>query len=107
MSLDVTLTRTQPTAVFDANITHNLGLMAEEAGIYQHLWHPEDLGITKAEQLIQTLRTGLELMKSDPDRFKKYDSPNGWGTFEQFVPWIENYLKACEEYPDADVSVGR
>ena len=25
-------------AVYEANITHNLGCMAEAAGIYQHLW---------------------------------------------------------------------
>lgn len=33
MSLDVTLTKTKPTEVFWANITHNLNKVAEKAGI--------------------------------------------------------------------------
>lgn len=107
MSLDVYLTRTQPTEVFEANITHNLGKMADEAGIYKHLWRPEELGITKAGELIEPLRAGLELMKSDPERFKKFEPENKWGTYKCFVPWIEAYLEACIQYPDADVRTSR
>ena len=107
MGLNVELTQVQPIVVFSANITHNLGSMAEEAGIYKYLWHPEELGITKAAQLIQPLREGLALMKSDPKRFKKFNSPNGWGMYKHFIPWMERYLDACGEYPNADISVGR
>jgi len=107
MSLDIYLSRVQETEVFDANITHNLNKMAKEAGIYQHLWRPDEIGITIAAQLIEPLTKGLALMKSDPKRFKKFNSPNGWGTYEDFVPWIECYIKACKEFPDATVSVSR
>lgn len=93
--------------VFSANITHNLGAMAKEAGIYKHLWRPEEIGITKAAQLIEPLRVGLALMKSDPPRFEKHNASNGWGLYEHFVPWIEKYLAACEQNPGADVSVWR
>lgn len=107
MSLDVYLEAVRKTEVYSANITHNLNEMADEAGIYYCLWRPEEIGITKAEQLIEPLKNGLKLMKDDPERFKKFDADNGWGTYEQFIPWIENYLKACEENPDAEVSVWR
>lgn len=107
MSLDVYLTRVQPCEVFRSNITHNLGKMAEEAGIYQHMWRPEEIGITKAHQLIEPLRNGLALLRSDPARFEKFNSPNGWGLYVHFVPFVEKYLQACEEYPDADVSASR
>lgn len=93
--------------VFDANITHNLTGMAEEAGIYQHLWHPEDIGITRAWQLIEPLRIGIALMKVERLRFKKHDAINGWGTYDNFVPWVEEYLAACERTPEAYVSVSR
>jgi hypothetical protein len=43
----------------------------------------------------------------DPERFEVYDSPNGWGLYEHFVPFVEAYLEACEKYPDAEVSVSR
>lgn len=107
MSLDVTLTAVRPTCVYDANITHNLTAMAEEAGIYMHLWRPEEIGITKAEQLIEPLTEGLALMKADPERFRKHNAPNGWGMYHHFVPWIEKYLAACIENPDAEVRVSR
>ena len=90
-----------------ANITHNLGGMAEAAGIYYHLWRPEEIGITKAKQLIEPLTKGLEKMKADPDHFKQFDASNGWGTYADFVPWIQQYLDACIEYPDAEISVSR
>lgn len=92
---------------FSANITHNLGDMADAAGIYKHLWRPDEIGITKAAQLIEPLRVGLALMKDDPKRFKKFDAKNGWGLYVHFIPWIENYLAACESYPDATIEVSR
>ncbi len=100
-------TRKETERFYSANITHNLNRMAEEAGIYKHLWRPEEIGITKASQLIEPLSAGLALLKSDPKRFEKHNSPNGWGLYEHFVPFVEEYLAACEKNPDASVSVSR
>jgi hypothetical protein len=107
MSLDVTLTAVRPTTVYDSNITHNLGRMADEAGIYQHLWRPEEIGITTAAQLIEPLSAGLALLRSDPAHFRAFNAPNGWGLYEHFVAFVEQYLDACRENPDATVSVSR
>ena len=114
MSLDVTLTSPRcPTCghpeyeYFSANITHNLGKMAEEAGVYKACWRPEEVGITKAAQLIEPLRNGIAQMKADPARFEKHNAPNGWGLYEHFLPWLERYLAACEEHPEAEVNVSR
>lgn len=93
--------------VYSANITHNLVAMASEAGIYEHLWRPEEIGITKAAQLVDPLRAGLALMKSDPPRFEKHNAKNRWGIYEDFVPWVEQYLAACEANPTANVRVSR
>ncbi len=107
MSLDVTLTAIRPTEVFSANITHNLGEMAKAAGIYEALWRPEEIGVTKAKDLIPRIRRGLKKLKSDPEKFKTMNPKNGWGSYDVFVPWIEKYLKACEENPDAEISADR
>lgn len=107
MSLDVYLLKMRPATIYEANITHNLGKMAVAAGIYGHLWRPDENGITKAGQLIEPLRAGLALLESDPDRFEKFNSPNGWGMYAHFVPFVEKYLRACEDEPDADVRVSR
>lgn len=92
---------------YEANITHNLGKMAAEAGIYKHLWRPEEIGITKARELIAPLTDAIELMESDPPRFEKHNASNGWGLYENFVPFVRKYRDACTEYPDANVSVSR
>jgi hypothetical protein len=105
MSLDIYLTAIRPTEVFHANITHNLGRMANAAGFYEHLWHPKEEGITLAQHLIAPLSQGIALMKADPARYKAFDAPNGWGTYDDFVPWLEKLLQACQENPDADISV--
>ena len=107
MGLSVYLKAECLVEIYDNNITHNLGDMAEAAGIYSHLWRPEEIGITRAEQLIQPLTNGLKWLKDCPEHFKQYDSPNGWGTYKHFVPFVENYLKACEENPDALVEASR
>ena len=107
MSLDVRLTAARKTTIYEANITHNLGKMADAAGIYYHLWRPEEIGISRAGDLIEPLKNGLELLRSDPERFKGFDAPNGWGTYKHFVPFVAEYLLSCEANPDADISVSR
>ena len=93
--------------VFESNITHNLNKMAEQAGIYQHLWRPEEIDIRTARQLIDPLREGLHLLKSDPERFKALNPDNGWGSYGGLVEFVEKYLDACYQYPDASVETSR
>ena len=93
--------------VFWANITHNLGKMAAEAGIYECCWRPDELGIERARDLIGPLRDGLTKLRGDPGRYKAFDSPHGWGLYDNFVPWVERYLEACISHPDASVRVSR
>jgi len=107
MSLDVSLLERRPVEVYSANITHNLGRMAKEAGIYMHLWRPDELGITKAHQLIEPLRKGLDVLKAEPDRFKALNPPNGWGSYDGLVRFVEGYLAACIAKPEATVDVDR
>lgn len=107
MSLDVYLKAVRPVSIYDGNITHNLGPMAREAGIYTHLWRPDEIGITKAGELIQPLAHGLVLLTDEPERFKAHNPPNGWGSYEGLVRFVGAYLAACIEAPDADVEVSR
>lgn len=106
MSLDVSLYIGEE-CVYNANITHNLNKMADEAGIYLHLWRPEELNINKANQLIGPLTFGLEFLKSDPKHFEQFNASNGWGLYKHFVTWIESYLNACKENPDAEIQISR
>ena len=113
--------------LYSANITHNLGNMADAAGIYEALWRPhrliegynvseddhqaesefEDNVTILAEDIIEILERGLKDLRKRPKFFQKFDSSNGWGTYERFVPFVENYLNACKEFPKAIVKTDR
>lgn len=89
--------------VFETNITHNLNKMAEAAGIYEALWHPERLPSARAGDLIEPLTKGLMLLKLSPEYYSTFDALNGWGVYDDFVPFVEEYIKACREFPHATV----
>lgn len=63
--------------VYESNITHNLTVMAAEAGIHMYLWRPEEVGIEIAEQLINPLHQGLGLLESNPERFEELNPESG------------------------------
>lgn len=107
MGLDLHLEKMEMTSVYWGNITHNLTDIADAAGIYRVLWRPEESGINTAGDMIPHLEKGLALLKSEPDRFRKYDAPNGWGTYPDFVKFVEGVLNACYENRDAFVRASR
>ena len=92
---------------YSSNITHNLNKMASEAGIYEALWRPDEIGITKAAQLIEPLREGLAILTSDRLRFERLNPANGWGSYEGLVVFVRDYLRACQEYPESEVHASR
>ena len=109
MSLDVSLTKKilQDVTFVECNLTHNLGLMAKEAGLYDYLWGPEELGINKAHQLIEPLKQGLSRLLTDPEKYKLLNPPNGWGNYDNLVSFVGSYLEACVQNPDGDIRVSR
>lgn len=87
------------------NITSNVADMAEEADIYAALCMPELCGFKFAAEIIGTLEVGIKMLKEQPERFDVYNDKNGWGTREQFVEFLEEYLQACRTYPTAEIAV--
>ncbi len=107
MGLDVYLI--DPTATYKEDVgclygggtTHNLGEMARAVGLYEVLWHPERKGYKVAGHIIKPLEKGLKKLKDNPKEMRRYESPNGWGTYPDFVKFVESYLEACKKYPEA------
>lgn len=97
----------ETTEVYDANITHNLGSMAQKADLYTALWRPDEQGWTTAKDITGMLERGLKRLKKDPEGFKKLNPENGWGSYEGLVEFVENYLAACKQYPNAKIEVSR
>jgi hypothetical protein len=106
MSLDVYLYHTEDGRgeLHWGNITHNLTGMAYAVGLYKPLWHPEDINVSKAKDLIQLLEMGLmKLHGLDKKTIEENTPENGWGSYEGLVLFVENYLDACREFPNAYV----
>lgn len=89
------------------NITHNLNKMAQEVGLYEVLWHPEELGITFASQMILPLEKGLKELEANPKKYRTLDPPKGLGSYEDLVGFCKSVLQKCHEYPDAVIEAGR
>lgn len=106
MSLDVHLSLDN-IEVFESNITHNLGGMAAACGVYYACWRPEEINCKKAKHVYPMLTLGIKLLKEHPEFYKQFDAKNGWGKYEHFLPWLEEYAKACKEYPNAKIGVSR
>lgn len=107
MSLDVYLSTKEEGYVYDANITHNLNKMAEAAGLYKVLWHPNSNDFETAEQMIPVLKEGLLELVCNEDHYKAFNPENGWGSYEGLVKFVSKYLNACTMYPHATVEVSR
>ncbi len=140
MSLDVTLYRNYHVSydggktleerqedLYSANITHNLGKMAGEAGLYEALWRPhrlkegynipegdhdaeyefEEENLVRAYEIIPIIEKGLEDMLARPKHYETFNSPNGWGMYKHFIPFIEQYLEALKEYSESFVDCDR
>lgn len=103
MSLDFKLTRIEPVEIYSKNITHNLIIMAELAGLYNILWRPKENGYFKASDIIIKLEKGIKKLKSKPEYFKKYNPKNGWGSYEIFLCFCESLLQACKENKESDI----
>lgn len=90
--------------LFHTNITHNLSVMFDEAGVYQILWHGDG---SVAGDVLPELERGLALMRAESARFRRFNAPNGWGTYEQAVLWLEKVIEACRANPKGKLRCNR
>ena len=87
----------QRESLYGANITHNLGKMAEAAGLYKALWRPyqlkegydipedeydeeydfEKANPVQAHEIIPIIEKGLEDMIARPEYYETFNSSNG------------------------------
>jgi hypothetical protein len=81
--------------------------MAGAAGIYEQLWRPDEIGITKAKELVKPLTKGLKKLKENPRKFEDLNPENGWGSYHGLVKFVEDYLEACKANPEAIVRISR
>jgi len=86
--------------VFDCNITHNLSKMADVANINGATW---DAWGKKCKDVVKELEDGIKDMKARPEYYRQFDADNGWGTYDDFMPWLNKLLIAYKEFPEATI----
>jgi len=106
MGLSIYL-KTGDKEVYDGNITHNLNEMASKASLYWCMWRPSEMGFILAKDIIDQLRYGLQLLRSNPAYYKQYDASNGWGVYDNLIDFVQRYLNACTRYPNSKIEVSR
>ena len=75
---------------FEMNVTYNVSTMLKRAGIHPHILS----GLT-AKDVRPIIENACLLMRDNADYFRRFDSPNGWGTYETtfaFVEKLNTYL---------------
>ena len=79
----------------DANITWNVRkIIVRSTGLP---WlNEENNGFCK--DIIPRIEKGLEELKNHPEKYKKYEAPNGWGTVQGTIRFFEEIIKAWRDF---------
>lgn len=90
------------------NITHNLTRMAsncigyDQWTLYELLWRDEQPDLDKLEYSF-LLFSCLRNLTNNPEKFKQFNPENGWGTYEQLVNFVKDFIKHLIDSPDGSV----
>ena len=103
MGLRIALVESQPVEVFTQSVSGNLAKMAQAAGLYGPLWHPDENGVRLAGDLIAPLKAGIDLLESDRSRFEAMSPSNGWGDYASLLAFVKSTLDACVKSPASAV----
>jgi|DEB0MinimDraft_10_1074344.scaffolds.fasta_scaffold92653_3 hypothetical protein len=93
--------------VWHGNITHNLNVMADKAGIYMEVWRPNEIGVKKAFDIVSALGKAIKDLQTRPSYYRKYNPKNNWGSYETFLEFIKQYQFNCKKYPNSMIGVCR
>ena len=114
MSLDIDLMVTKPVSVYEGNITHNLGKMADQVKLsngmtlYDVLWRPDEQESLKfAKDIGGLLDEGYNILLADHQRLMQFKPENGWGSYEGLCNFVYKYRNACWDNPDAEIRISR
>lgn len=110
MSLDIDLIEDGVT-VYSGNITNNLIEMVSAFGknYYLVLWYPEQLealiGVIdiQAKDLLFFYEEILNELIKNRKEYERYNSTNGWGTYDDLLIFLVQLISYCYKYPKAVV----
>ena len=96
-------------------ITHNLTMMAKSAKLYDPLWNPlavearnmakNGRTVIKPIVILPLLENGFKTLVANKEHMKKFENPNGFGTYEDLLNKVGNIIKLIEKYPNTLLEV--
>lgn len=78
------------------NYTYNVWPMWNEIFQTHEMVNIDNL--TGAQSIV-ILNYASRILRESPFIFKKMNPPNGWGSYEGFIEYIETLIKAAKEHP--------
>jgi hypothetical protein len=91
----------EPAQLTGKNMTYNLNSMLTAA-----LGIPfRELDNAPCSEAAGVINKAIHKMKVDPEFFKTFNPPNGWGTYEGCLSNLEWLLKCCIDHPKASIYV--
>lgn len=90
------------TTVFDRNITYNLRPMLVAAGLLGSFYSLEGMTAAEAQPIVYGVWREL---RTRPEHYAKFDSPNGWGRHKHLLPWIKDFYLALRLHPHGVIYV--
>lgn len=79
------------------NITYNLGCMWREIYPYHEKMIPIE-GMT-AQESLEMLQRAYDELKLNPEKFEAMNPANGWGSYEDFLYFIDDLIDTAKEFP--------
>jgi hypothetical protein len=93
--------------VWQHHLTPCVKEMVIESGLQEVTWglYERD-GWGRPEKLVPTLEKALNELKSHPDRFIPLQKDIGIAsTYKGLIGFVESYLQACRDYPEARIGI--
>lgn len=108
MSLDIDLIENSE-VVWSTNITHNLGKMAKEAGVYGAMWRPDEYSSQNVtcSDIKDDLYSGMVKLLQNKEYYEQFNPENGWGSYEGLCNKVVELYVMCLKHPNAVIKVCR
>lgn len=82
--------------LYSCNITHNISKMWRESGCYNVIYSDNQI---PSEEAIPVLKNALEYFNKNKKTLEKFNSPNGWGNYDNAHNFLSNLLNECIKRP--------
>ena len=80
---------------YDANITWNVRELIKQSSGWE-IKNCDSNGL--AIKWIKKIHKGIEELTNNPEKYKQYESPNGWGTVDDTLGFYKNCVRMFENF---------